>query len=262
MESIEERGEGPMRVFLVIIISFCYVFVGNAQSVRSLVNGGNDLYAEKKFTDAEVNYKKAVEKDITLMAGHYNLGNSLYRQNKLDEAMKSYEEAVQKSETKQGQAKANYNLGDAQLKSQKYEEAVKSFTQSLKLRPDDQDAKYNLSYALTKLKEQQQQQKNDKNQDKDKNKDKQDQNKKDQDKQNQDKQDQKKDEQKPEDQKSNEQKQDQQQQPKPQQQLQQDKKMSKADAERILEVLKNNEKDVQKKLRARVTTRPKTDKDW
>ncbi len=38
--------------------------------------------------------------------------------------------------------------------------------------------------------------------------------------------------------------------------------MSKADAERILEVLKNNEKEVQKKLRVRQAVRPKTDKDW
>ncbi len=259
MESVEERGEGVMiRAFVVIVVSVCAMYVGHAQSVRSLVNGGNDLYAEKKFSDAEVNYKKALDKDVTLMPGHYNLGNSLYRQNKLDEAIKSFEEAVQKSETKQLQAQAYYNLGDAQLKSQKYEEAVKAFTQSLKLRPDDQDAKYNLSYALTKLKEQQQQQKNDKKQDKDK--DKQDQNKKDQNKQDQEKQDQKQDQKKPDEQKSDEQKPDQQQQPQPQ--ARQEKKMSKADAERILEVLKNNEKNVQKKLRARVTTRPKTDKDW
>ncbi len=253
MESIEERGEGAMKVLSVIAVSLCFVSVVNAQSVRSLVNGGNDLYAEKKYGDAEVKYKKAVEKDITLMPGHYNLGNSFYRQNKVDEAIKSYEEAVQKSETKNAGAKAYYNLGDAQLKSQKYEEAVKSFTQSLKLRPDDQDAKYNLSYALTKLRDQQQQQKNQKNdkkQDKDKDKDKQDQ------------QDQKQDQKKPDEQKSDQQKPDQQQEQKPQPQAQQEKKMSKADAERILDVLKNNEKDVQKKLRARVMTRPKTDKDW
>lgn len=258
MESVEERGECTMsRLYVVVIISLCCVYVGSAQSVRSLVNGGNDLYAEKKFSDAEVNYKKALEKDITLMPGHYNLGNSLYRQNKLDEAIKSFEEAVQKSETKQAQAQAYYNLGDAYLKSQKYEEAVKSFTESLKLRPDDQDAKYNLSYALAKLRDQQQQQKNQKNDKKqDKDKDKQDQNKQDQ-----NKQDQKQDEKKPDEQKSDQQKPDQQQQ-QPQPQAQQEKKMSKADAERILEVLKNNEKDVQKKLRARVTTRPKTDKDW
>lgn len=257
MESVEERGEGVMsRLSVAFIISLCCASAGTAQSVRSLVNGGNDLYAEKKFSDAEVNYKKAVEKDITLMPGHYNLGNSLYRQNKLDEATKSYEEAVQKSETKQAQAQAYYNLGDAHLKSQKYEEAVKSFTQSLKLRPDDQDAKYNLSYALAKLRDQQRQQKNQKNDKQDK--DKQDQNKQDQNKQDQDKKDQKQDQKKPDEQKSDQQKPDQQQQP----QRQQEKKMSKADAERILDVLKNNEKDVQKKLRTRVTTRAKTDKDW
>ena len=38
--------------------------------------------------------------------------------------------------------------------------------------------------------------------------------------------------------------------------------MSKADAQRILDVLKDNEKEVQKKLRVRQAVRSKTDKDW
>jgi hypothetical protein len=143
-------------------------------------------------------------------------------------------------------------MGNALMKGQRYQEAVKSYIESLKLNPNDQDTKYNLSYALAKLREQQQQQnKNDKNKD-----NKQDQQK---DKQNQDQQ--KKDQEKQDQQKQNQQqqKQDQQQQ-KPQQG--QEKKMAKADAERILDVLKNSEKDVQKKLRVRQGVRVKTEKDW
>ncbi len=258
VEPFTKRGECTMKLlFLIAGLLACTAYSVSAQSVRSLVNGGNDLYAEKKFSDAEVNYKKALEKDITSMPGHYNLGNSLYRQDKFDESIKSYEDAVQKSETKQERAQAYYNLGDAYLKAQKYQEAVKSLTESLMLRPEDQDAKYNLSYALAKLRAQQQQQQNKKNDKQDKNKDKQDQNKQDE-----NKQDQKNDQNKPDEQKEDQQKPDQTEQQQQQAQPQQGKKMSKADAERILDVLKNSEKQVQKKLRARVTTRAKTEKDW
>jgi tetratricopeptide (TPR) repeat protein len=52
------------------------------------------------------------------------------------------------------------------------------------------------------------------------------------------------------------------QQQQQQQTPQREKKISREDAERILAVLKNNEKEVQKKLRARQAVRPKTDKDW
>jgi tetratricopeptide (TPR) repeat protein len=258
VESVTQGGEcGMMKRLLVIGHLSLVMSIAPAQSVRSLVNGGNDLYAEKKFTDAEVNYRKALEKDITSVPGHYDLGNSLYKQNKYDESTKSYQDAIQKSETRPAKAQAYFNLGNAHLKSQKYDEAVKSYTESLKLNPTDQDAKYNLSYALEKLKQQQEQQKNQQNKD-DKNKNKQDQQKQNQE---QNKQDQNKQDQKKQDQNQQNQ-QDQQDQQKQQQQPQQGKQMSKADAERILDVLKNNEKDVQKKLRQRVAGRPKSEKDW
>lgn len=224
--------------------------LAHAQSVRSLVNGGNDLYAERNYTDAAVNYRKALEKDITLVPGHFNLGNALYRQEKFDEAITSYEEAVRKSETPGAKAKAYYNLGDAYIKAQKYDEAIRAFTESLKLNPNDADAKYNLSYALMKKREQQNQQSKQNQQDKNQQQQQQDKQNQDQQKQDQNKNDQ-----------QNQQDKNQQNQQQPQRQ-QQERMMSRADAERILDVLKNSEKEVQKKLRQRVAGRPRTEKDW
>ena len=67
-------------------------------------------------------------------------------------------------------ADAFYNLGNSQFIQQKLQEALKSYRQSLVLRPDDMEAKYN--YALTKkLLEQQQQQQQDQQQDKNQNQD-------------------------------------------------------------------------------------------
>lgn len=53
-----------------------------AQSVRSLVNGGNDFYHDQRYPDAEIKYRKALEQDPQLVHGHFNLGNALYRQGK------------------------------------------------------------------------------------------------------------------------------------------------------------------------------------
>ena len=215
------------------------------QSVRSLVRQGNGQYKDQKYSDAEVSYRKALEKEQELVPGQFNLGNALYKQDKGDEAVRAYENAAMKAESKETKADAYFNMGDAYMKGQHYQEAVNSYIESLKLNPSDQDTKYNLSYALAKMREQQQQQQQNKN---DKNKDNKQDKQKNQQNQDQNKQDQ-----------QQQQKQDQQPQ---QKQQSQEKKMAKAEAERILDVLKNNEKDVQKKLRVRQGVRVKTDKDW
>ncbi len=232
-----------------IVIALC-VFtaqLGFAQSVRSLVNGGNDLYHEKKFSDAEVNYRKALQQEKDLVQGHFNLGNALAKQGKNEEAAREFSAAAEKSQLRETKESAYYNIGNTQMAAQQYGDAIRSYVEALKIDPKDEEAKYNLSYALEKLRQQQQQQKQ--NQQNKPNKDEKDKNK-------QKNQDQNKDQ--------NKQKNDQKQQPKDQQanRQQQEKRMSKSDAERILDVLRNSEKDVQKKLHTRPAERPTTDKDW
>jgi tetratricopeptide (TPR) repeat protein len=241
-----------IRSVLFVLILFA---IGSresfSQSLRGLVNEGVENYNEGNFSDAEVNFKKGVEKSPESFEAKFNLGDAYFKQERFDEAIKSYNSAMAFAKDDLDTARVHYNIGNSLLKAQKINESIEEYKKSLKLNPGDQEAKYNLSYALELLKnkDDQQQQKNDKDQNKDKN---QDQNK-DQN-QDQDKKDQQKDQQNKQDQ----QKQD--QQDKKQQQQQQ--KISKEEAERILEALKDNEKDLQKELRKIKGKRVKTDKDW
>ncbi len=232
-----------LRIFFVSVLMFCGCIY--AQSTRSLVNEGVDQYHQKKYNDAEVNFKKGLEKMPESFQGNFNLGDAYYKQQRYDEAMKQYGASLTKTKDKDQIAKVYHNIGNTFLKQQKYKESIESYKNSLKLNPKDEDTKYNLSYALSMLNNKQND-KNDKDknkdQNKDQNKDKKDQDKKDQDKKDQDKKDQDK--------------KDQQQQPK-------DKnKISKDEAERILNALKNDEKDLQKKLRKHIGVPVKTEKDW
>lgn len=227
-------------LFLILNVS------GNlfAQNERSLIRDGNKQYQQKKFSDAELNYRKGMEKNDHSYEANYNLGNALYRQDKLEEAAKYYSGSTALKKDKDAQQNAYYNLGNSLLKAEKYQESVEAYKNALKINPKDDQSRYNLSYALSKLRQQQQQNKNDKNKD---NKDnKQDQNKQQQD-QNKKQQDQK--------QQADNKQQQGQQQSKP--------KISKEDAERMLQALKNDEKNLQKKLAKRFdASTGNPEKDW
>lgn len=221
-----------------------------AQSVRGLVNKGVEHYNDKNYPDAEVNFKKGAEESPENFEAKFNLGDALFKQKRYEEAINSYQSSIPMTQNDLEKAKVHYNIGNSLLKSQKVKESIEEYKRSLRLNPNDEEAKYNLSYALELLKNQNQKQQN-KNQDKDQNRD---QNKN---------QDQNKDQQQ-QDQKQNQQDQKNQesQQDNTKQQQQQPQKISKEEAERILQALKDNEKDLQKELRKIKGKRVKTDKDW
>lgn len=197
---------------------------------RAEINKGNSEFDSRNYGNAESAYRQAIEKDPSLFAGKYNLGNALYRQDKMEEAARYYMESSTGERSAADQSRAFYNMGNALMKSEKYQEAVEAYKQALKLDTSDEDARYNLSYALQKLRKQQQQQQE--KQKDDPNKDKQKQQQDQQQQQNEQKQQQ------------NEQKQKQSGQQ--QEDKQEQKKMSKEEAERMLKALRNDEKELQK----------------
>ena len=211
------------------------------QSANNTNNEGVQLYKKGDFQRAEEAFRKSLTADSAGAEIPFNLGNSQLRQKKYDEAVSAYNEAVNRAKTNTGKANARYNSGNTFLEQQKWDEAIKEYREALKLNPNDEDAKYNLSYALKKRQKDNQNQKNNQNQNNQNNQDqKKDDQKKDDQKQNQDKNDQKKDDQKKNDQNQNQdKKQDQKQEKK-------DKGISKQDAERILDAMKQSEKDLQK----------------
>ena len=239
-----------------LVVVFLFVSVAHGQSERSLVSDGNKMYDQTKFSDAEVNYRKALEKNKESKQSVFNLGDALYKQGRFGEAAEQYASSASKTNDPDLRSKAYYNMGNALLKSQKIPESIGAYEQALKINPKDFDTKYNLEFAKALLQQQQQQKKEQNKQDKN-------QQQKDQKQQQKNKQDQQ-DKQK-QDQQQNQSQQNQDQQQKAQQdQLQNPKKgqISKQDAERILEALKNEEKDVQKKLHKKVPARVTIEKDW
>jgi Ca-activated chloride channel family protein len=208
---------------------------------RTLIRNGNSSYQNNNFDKAELNYRKALVIDPKSKSANYNLGNTLYSQQKFQESQEYYEKSIDKNDDKLSRARAYHNIGNTCFKSNQLEQAILAYENALKINPSDMETKYNLAMA----KKQQQNKgggKNDQKQDKKDN-----QNKKD---------DQKKSggngnpQEKPEEAKS---------EPKPD-----NKSMSKEQAQRLLEALKNQEQNTQNKMEAK-KTKPepkKGEKDW
>src|SRR6267143_622340 len=259
---MENFPGGNMKIAIVVLLLLTSGLVAEAQSERSFIREGNRSYKENKFTDAEVNYRKALEKNKDLHQGIFDLGDALYKQGRFGEAVEQYSSAAARTTDPPVKAQALHNLGNGLLKEQKLPESISAYKEALKLNPKDADTKYNLEYAkaLLKRQEQQQQQNQKKDQKKDdkqkKDKKNKEQEKKEQQKQDQDKQDQQKKEEQNQQEKEKQAQQDQKQAQQKKQQI------SKEDAARILEALNNEEKNIQKKLHKKVPARVKVEKDW
>lgn len=217
--SLFKRTPKPVAVVLLLMISVTAL----AQTDRQLVRQGNKQYRLGNSAEAEVLYRKAVEKNARNAQANYNLGNALMLQRKDSLSISQLEKAAKLETNPVRRAQAYHNMGVICQQHQMFGEAIEAYKESLRNNPTDHQTRYNL--ALCK-RQQKQQQQNQQNQNKD-NKDKQ--------KQDQQKQDeqQKKDEQK--------QKQD--------QQKQDEEKMSRENAEQMLNAAIQEEKQTQERMK-------------
>jgi len=257
------------NILIILTMILAVPLAGLTQNGNRLVRQGNGYYQDEKYKEAEVKYMKSLEATGDPHRGLYNLGDAFYMQNNYLDATAAFDSVRTMKLDDATRSKTYYNLGNslvklaqdsAQLAGEALQNSVESYKQALRLDPNDMDAKYNLAYAQNLLKQQQQQQQDQQNQDQQKqDQQKQDQQKQDQqNKQDQQKQDQQKQQQERDQQAQEQQDNQQQQQGEPQQ-------ISKEDAERMLEALKNDEKQTLEKLkRAQVKAirQVKTEKDW
>lgn len=245
-------------ILLILSLASLGIFENaQAQTPNKLIRQGNDQYKKQNYTDAEADYKKALQKSKNSSNGLFNLGNSLYQQKRYKEAYEQYAASEKLSNDKASKAQANYNMGNTYMGQKDWKSSIQAYEQALKLDPQDDQARYNLAYAKEMLKKQNKgggennknnKNKNNKNNKQNKNsqnKDQKDKNKN-QDKNNQDKNQQNKDN-----------KDQQQQHPKPQ-----PSKLSKQEAQRLLQALSQQEKKLQDKAHKGKAVPAKIDKDW
>ncbi len=274
MRNIKNNANITVGRIVLLCIIFTASFSLQAQNDRKVIRQGVKSYEQGDFGEAEVQFRKAGDLNQESFEAEFNTGAALYGQEKYEETFKQYEALVDKAEDPESMAGIWHNMGNSLLESQKYQESIEAYKNSLRLNPGDQDSRYNLAYAKQKLQEQQEQQQN-----QDQNKDQQDQENQDQkdqdkqDQQDQDQQDQENQDQQDQDKQDqqDQENQDQQDQDKQDQQDQENQdqqgkplQISREDAQRMLDAIQQQEKDVKDKVdkKKAAAAKVKTEKDW
>jgi len=124
------------------------VSAAQAQKENALIRKGNNLYRQQQIDQSQQQYQKAIQLAPDNPAANYNLGNTQFRKNNFDDAAKSYDAATGHSADQTVQEKALYNKGVSLIRQQKLPESIDAWKQSLKLDPNDTEARENLQKAL------------------------------------------------------------------------------------------------------------------
>ncbi|MFR9513070.1 MAG: tetratricopeptide repeat protein [Rikenellaceae bacterium] len=169
-----------MRYILTIIVTLITLSL-SAQELpeRGLIRRGNRAYNKNDYKKAIESYDKAFAAAPDSFEALYNYANALHKDEqyaKAEELMAGVD--IEKLPTDADRADLFYNLGNSQFMQQKYKEALESYKSSIRINPDDQEAKYNYAYTKKLLEDQENEgggggddENEDENQDQDQNQD-------------------------------------------------------------------------------------------
>jgi len=224
-----------MKNTLYIFILVLPFFV-NAQNKKTHLRDGNNLYKDSLYNDAEMKYRKSLEKDQNYFTASYNLADAIYKQERFEESSLLFEGLIDNAKTKDEKAKLYHNLGNSLFKQQKLKESIQAYKNALKNNPKDEETRHNLALAKKMLQQQEESQ----------------QEQEEKQEENQEKNQEEKQQQEQKDKQEKEQKQ------------QEKEDMSKEDAEKMLEALQQQEKELQEKMQKKKIKGKKVKvlKDW
>lgn len=213
----ERRFGGARLILLSTILLTPSTFLltpAKAQTDRQYLRQGNKQFEAGDFPNAEVSYRKAIEKNPRNPQAAYNLGNALMAQKKDSAAIEQFQNAAKLETNPTRKYQSFHNMGVICQSHKMYGEAIEAYKNALRLNPNDDETRYNLVLCKRQKQDQnKQQQKNEQEKN---------------DKKEQEKQDQQK-------------QQKQQEKPKPQ--------MSKENAEQLLNAAMQQEKQTQDRMK-------------
>ena len=131
---------------------------------------GNEAYNSGEFLQSNDLYSQSFKNDTSNLKAAFNNGNSSFMSGDFESSRNNFNQYLQSNITKEEKSKAYYNIGNSYLteyaksaqentgqspNSDLLTNAVDNYKKSLRNNPTDEDARYNLSYAMKLLQQSQ-----------------------------------------------------------------------------------------------------------
>jgi tetratricopeptide (TPR) repeat protein len=123
-----------------------------AQRGNNTIQQGNNFYRQKQYDKAESEYEKALQDSPNNKIAKFNLSNALIKQDKKADADRLLAELNVNENRTAIRPKATYNQGVLLTQQKKLEESIEAYKETLRLDPNDKEARENLQKALLELK--------------------------------------------------------------------------------------------------------------
>jgi Ca-activated chloride channel family protein len=161
------------KLIHIAFVLLCFSAFG--QDWRDSLTVAREAYKKADYSKALKYYESAQKKAPDNIDLSDEMAQSAYKAREFEKAEKIYKQSGNSKKSAINKADNYHNLGNSRMKSKNYQGAIDAYKESLRLNPNDNNTRYNLSEAIRQLKNEQKKQQN------------QEQNKQNQDKQNQDK---------------------------------------------------------------------------
>ena len=132
---------------------------GVRDSGHAYLRAGDAAFAKTDFAAAELEYRRAAEREPSFRA-YYNLGVALARQGRDAEAAEAFGRArgLAPADEVGANVDAAYNAGTAAATVDELERSVEAYVDALRADPHDREAKENLAHVLKQLRRQREEQ--------------------------------------------------------------------------------------------------------
>ncbi len=134
-------------VFIVGLLFSCSSLLAQTD-IRPYIEKGTAFYNAGEFRDAAVTFKHAALLNPNSFDAWYNFGSALYKAEKYILSADAFERALLLTNDSILQFQTLHNLGNAFVKNEDFDEAIEIYKKALRINSNDNDTRYNISYAL------------------------------------------------------------------------------------------------------------------
>jgi Ca-activated chloride channel family protein len=133
-----------------------WILVGLVLALPAIAGPAERAFQKGDLAKAKKLYEERLQREPADLKARYNLGNVQFRSKEMKDAEAAWQSSM-KSKDPALRARAAHNLGNARLLGGDTEGAIDAYREALRAEPGSADTKYNLELAL-RLKQAQQQQ--------------------------------------------------------------------------------------------------------